>query len=84
MLGMQNICDNNEYCRNGWFIGSGTIESANKYIVAQRLKQSGMIWSKTGADAMIWARCKYFEGDWDAFWDTMKLSDFLDTSVQAA
>lgn len=67
-----------EYRKNGWYIGSGAIESANKYIVAQRLKQSGMIWSKIGADAMIWARCKYFEGDWDECWDNMKMTDFLD------
>ena len=66
-----------EYRKNGWFIGSGAIESANKYIVSQRLKQSGMIWSKIGADAMIWARCKYFEGDWDCFRDEMKLAEYL-------
>jgi hypothetical protein len=42
-----------EYRKNGWYIGSGAIESANKYIVSQRLKQSGMIWSKIGANAMI-------------------------------
>ena len=66
-----------EYRRNGWYIGSGTIESANKYIITQRLKLSGMKWNKTVADAMIWARCKYFENDWDKFWDDMKLSVYL-------
>ena len=32
-----------EYIRNGWFIGSGVIESGCKTIVCQRFKQSGMI-----------------------------------------
>jgi len=64
-----------EYRKNGWYIGSGAIESANKYIVAQRLKQSGMIWSKIGADAMIWARCKYFEGDWNEYWNKIKMNE---------
>ena len=67
---------------NGWFIGSGSIESANKYIIAQRLKQSGMIWSKSGADALIWTRGKYFEGDWDNFWESLDLSEYFNTKVK--
>lgn len=65
-----------EYRKNGWYIGSGAIESANKYIVSQRIKQSGMIWSKIGADAMIWTRCKYFEGNWDEFWEDMNMNEY--------
>ena len=66
-----------EYRNKGWYIGSGSIESANKYIIAQRLKQSGMIWSKNSANALIWTRCKYFEGEWDAFWNSIKIAEFL-------
>jgi hypothetical protein len=66
-----------KYRNNGWYIGSGSIESANKYIITQRLKQCGMLWSKNGADAMIWTRCKYFEGDWDIFWNTINISEYL-------
>ena len=69
-----------EYRRNGWYIGSGSIESANKYIITQRLKLTGMQWNKLVADAMIWARCKYFENDWDKFWDSMSLSNYLDNT----
>jgi hypothetical protein len=67
-----------EYRNNGWFIGSGPVESANKYIVNQRLKQSGMKWVRLRANAIIWARCKYYENDWDVFWEHMKLADYLD------
>lgn len=73
-----------EFRKKGWYIGSGSIESANKYIISQRLKQSGMLWSKCGADAIIWARCKYFEGDWDAFWDSVNISDYLNNQPKEA
>ena len=42
-----------EYRANGWFIGSGVIESACKNVIGQRFKQSGMIWSLKGAKALI-------------------------------
>ena len=73
----QNHMRYDEYRNKGWYIGSGSIESANKYIIAQRLKQSGMIWSKNSANALIWTRCKYFEGEWDAFWNSIKIAKFL-------
>lgn len=72
-----NFMKYDKYREQGLFIGSGIIESANKYIVSQRLKQSGMIWSKVGADSMIWARCKYFEGYWDDFWDTVNMQEYF-------
>lgn len=72
----------NEYREKGWYIGSCAIESANKYIVSQRLKLSGMQWTIHNADAMIWARCKYFENEWDEFWDKMNLSDYLNIPVK--
>ena len=37
----------------GYPIGSGTVESACKHVVQQRLKQSGMRWSLIGAQAML-------------------------------
>ena len=42
-----------EYRANGWFIGSGVIESACKTVIGQRFKQSGMIWSLRGAKALL-------------------------------
>ena len=37
----------------GYPIGSGSVESACKHVVQQRLKQSGMRWSRLGAQAML-------------------------------
>lgn len=67
-----------------YYIGSGVIESANKYIVANRLKQAGMRWSKIQANAMIWLRCKYFEDIWETFWDQLSISKFLSSQLLEA
>jgi hypothetical protein len=66
-----------QYREKGWYIGSGPVESANKYIVNHRLKRSGMKWSKICANAILWARCKYYENDWDNFWMNISLSEYL-------
>ena len=47
-----------EYRSKGYFVGSGAIESANKVIVQRRLKQSGMRWSVSGAQAVLTLRAK--------------------------
>jgi len=41
----------------GYQIGSGVIESACKYVVAERCKQAGMRWSKPGINAILFWRC---------------------------
>ena len=43
----------NVFRQAGYPIGSGTVESACKHVVQQRLKQSGMRWSRLGAQAML-------------------------------
>lgn len=48
-----------EYRANGWFIGSGVIESGCKTVIGQRFKQSGMIWSLKGAKALLPLRTLY-------------------------
>lgn len=61
----------------GYYIGSGAIESAHKYIIASRMKQAGMRWCVKNANAMIWLRCVYFEDRWDSFWDSMNVMDYM-------
>lgn len=46
-----------EFRLAGCPIGSGTVESACKVVVQQRMKQAGMQWSRTGAQAMLALRC---------------------------
>ncbi len=58
------------YEANGWYIGSGAVESACKTVVGQRLKGSGMRWSEAGAHAVCHVRALYRSehSQWTAFW----------------
>ena len=44
--------------RCGLFVGSGVVEASCKSVPGQRLKQSGMHWTVSGADAIIALRCQ--------------------------
>ena len=54
-----------EYKARGFFVGSGAIESANKFIVQRRLKQAGMRWSVSGAQSMVTLRAKDESDLWE-------------------
>jgi hypothetical protein len=60
-----------EYVKEGWYIGSGPVESACKTVVGQRLKLAGMRWGQEGTDHVCHLRA-LFKSDkeqWQAFWD---------------
>jgi len=57
-----------EFRAQGYTIGSGAIESANKYAIQDRLKKSGMRWSVPGANAVAKLRTLYLSGLWDDQW----------------
>jgi len=57
--------DYSTYEHNGWFVGSGAIESSNKTVVQQRLKRAGMRWSVKGANALLTLRCYEESSNWD-------------------
>ena len=65
-----------EFRKKGYFIGSGAIESANKYLVQARLKQAGMKWLTQGASAMIHLREKIYEGNWQHVENYYKKANF--------
>ena len=52
----------------GYFIGSGAVESANKYLVAARLKLAGMKWTQRGAHAILKFRERIYDQTWATFW----------------
>lgn len=58
------------YEANGWYIGSGAVESACKTVVGARLKGSGMRWSEAGAHAVCHVRALYRSehSQWTGFW----------------
>ena len=57
-----------ELSERGFMIGSGIVEAACKTLVAQRLKQSGMRWSASGAQAILtprgWDQSERFDQAW--------------------
>lgn len=58
-LGNKDRMKYDEYRANGWFYGSGAMESGCKCVVGQRFKQSGMIWSLKGSKALLSLRTLY-------------------------
>jgi hypothetical protein len=50
----------------GLFTGSGVVEASCKTVIGQRLKQSGMHWTVTGADSIIALRCREASSTWEA------------------
>ena len=63
-----------EFRKLGYFIGSGAVESANKYLVQQRLKQAGMKWLIKGAHSILKLREKVYEGSWARVWSNRHLN----------
>ena len=57
------------YRKQGFFCGSGVIEAGCKAVVGQRLKQSGMFWSESGAENILSLRCLLLSHRWDLCWD---------------
>lgn len=53
------------YRKNGYQIGSGTIESAAKQIVAQRMKVTGAIWNLDSARLVAKARAAFLSDQWN-------------------
>ena len=56
----------------GYPIGSGTVESACKLVVQQRMKQPGMRWRRANAQAMLALRSALFSDRWCLLHDALK------------
>jgi hypothetical protein len=64
---IKNNIDNIDYAKyqqEGYFIGSGAIESGNRLVLQQRLKQPGMRWNEGTAQPLLTLRAKYESGLW--------------------
>jgi hypothetical protein len=56
-----------EYIAAGYPIGSGVAEGACRHLVKDRMEQSGMRWTVSGAQAMLHLRATYLNDQWDEF-----------------
>lgn len=61
----QKRMDYARFRQQGYFIGSGTVESAGKQIAGLRLKRAGARWTEPGALATAKARAAWLSGTWD-------------------
>jgi hypothetical protein len=55
------------YLARGWPIASGVIEGACKHLVRGRMAGSGMMWTPSGAQAVLHLRAVRINGDWDDY-----------------
>lgn len=53
------------YRDRGLLIGSGPIESAHRFVLQKRMKQSGQKWTKKGGQAIANLRVVYLNNQWD-------------------
>jgi hypothetical protein len=56
-----------DYIAAGYPIGSGVAEGACRHLVKDRMEQSGMRWTVSGAQAMLHVRATYLNDQWDEF-----------------
>ena len=59
-----NHIDFTEYERKGYYIRSGSIECGNKLVHHQRLKQAGMRWNASSAQALLTFKTKAESSLW--------------------
>jgi hypothetical protein len=55
------------YLARGWPISSGVVEGACGHLVKDRMEQSGMRWTKSGAQAILDLRAVRLNDDWDEY-----------------
>jgi len=67
-----------EYLRLGLPIASGVMEASCKTLVTQRLKQSGMAWTRTGGQAILTLRSLIQSDRWRPAWELLR-ADFRKT-----
>lgn len=58
----------------GYDIGSGAVEGACKNVVGKRLKQSGMIWSRSGSSSVLSLRVSWLNDQWEQLWQKKPLA----------
>jgi len=66
--------------RGGYHIGSGGIESSNKFISNVRLKRSGAWWYPTNANNILKLRCAKYNGTFDRIMTEVKRKNKLNYS----
>jgi len=61
-----------QFLADGWPIGSGMVESANKLVVEDRLKGAGMHWAEANVNPMLALRNAVCNERWEAVWTAIE------------
>jgi len=61
-----------QFIADGWPIGSGMVESANKLVVEDRLKGAGMHWAEANVDPLLALRNAVCNDRWDESWTVIE------------
>ena len=61
------LMDYGRWRKQDLVIATGVVEGAARYVVGERLDNSGMRWIKERAEAVLLLRCIEVNGDWEAF-----------------
>jgi hypothetical protein len=70
------------YRRQGWPIGSGMVESANKVVVQARLKGAGMHWAPAHVNPMLALRTSVCNDRWPQAWSDGEQRLFSQRALQ--
>ena len=60
-----NNIDYPTYSKKGYFVGSGSVESGNRIVLQQRLKQAGMRWNVSSAQPLLTLKAKCESNLWE-------------------
>ena len=71
------------YRDQGLFYGSGVVEGGCRSVIGQRLKESGMFWTETGATSVLALRIALKSNRWDECWDRLHDSNYLKIKIAA-
>jgi hypothetical protein len=61
-----------QFVADGWPIGSGMVESANKLVVEDRLKGAGMHWAEANVNPMLALRNAFCTDRWAEAWQVIE------------
>jgi hypothetical protein len=70
------------FVAEGWPIGSGMVESANKLVVEDRLKGAGMHWAEENVNPMLALRNAWCNDRWDQTWMLIEREQRRGVAVQ--
>lgn len=71
------------YRDQGLSCGSGVVEGGCRSVIGQRLKESGMFWTETGATSVLTLRLALKSNRWDECWDRLNNSNYLKIKIAA-